>query len=158
MKLLNFENLTFKVNSLHQKSSESFSFFSLKNMNIGANFLLLTFFDNINFQITLFSQMMPSFDNSPLLQFSKFNNFIITVDFQPKTFLILYPSLENSTTCIAIFRNFGTGGQARLVRLGWAGQAGLSLIQLCSQGSFQLKHEKKGPLTTLIFHVEKTLG
>ena len=64
-KLLNFENwvngevsksakspnlLTFKVNFLYQKSSESFSFFfSLKNINLGAHLLLLTFFDNINF-------------------------------------------------------------------------------------------------------------
>ena len=44
------QNLTFKVNFLCQKSSESFSiFFSLKNTNLGAHFLLLTFFDNINF-------------------------------------------------------------------------------------------------------------
>ena len=43
-------NLTFKVNFLCQKSSESFSiFFSLKNTNLGAHFLLLTFFDKINF-------------------------------------------------------------------------------------------------------------
>ena len=64
-KLLNFENwvngevsivpkfgqnLTFKVNFLCQKLTESFSiFFSLKNINLGAHFLLLTFFDNINF-------------------------------------------------------------------------------------------------------------
>ena len=63
-KLLNFENwlngevsksakspnlLTFKVNFLYQKLSESFSiFFSLKNINLGAHFLLLTFFDNFN--------------------------------------------------------------------------------------------------------------
>ena len=31
------------------KSSESFWFFLLKNMNLGAHFLLLTFFDKINF-------------------------------------------------------------------------------------------------------------
>ena len=64
-KLLKFENwvseevsksakspnlLTFKVNFQHQKLSESFStFFSLKNINLGAHFLLLTFVDNINF-------------------------------------------------------------------------------------------------------------
>merc|ERR1719491_1503560 len=42
--------LNFKVNFLYQKLSESFSiFFSLKNINLGAHFLLLTFFDNINF-------------------------------------------------------------------------------------------------------------
>ena len=33
-------------------------FFSLMNINLGAHFLLLTFFDNINFSITLFSKMM----------------------------------------------------------------------------------------------------
>ena len=42
-----FQNLTFKVNFLCQKSSESFSiFFSLENTNLGAHNLLLTFFDN----------------------------------------------------------------------------------------------------------------
>ena len=32
---------------------------SLKNINFGAHLLLLTFFDNINFQITSFSKTMP---------------------------------------------------------------------------------------------------
>ena len=36
-------------------------FFSLKNTNLGAHFLLLIFFDNINFYIILFSEMMPNF-------------------------------------------------------------------------------------------------
>ena len=64
-KFLNFENWTngevsksakspnlptFKVNFLYQKLSESFSiFFSLKNINLGAHFLLLTFFVHVNF-------------------------------------------------------------------------------------------------------------
>ena len=64
-KLLNFQNwvngevsksakspnlLTFKVNFLCQKLSESFQiFFSLNNITLGAQFLLLTFFDNFNF-------------------------------------------------------------------------------------------------------------
>ena len=64
-KLLNFENwvsgevsksakspnlLTFKVNFVYQKLSESFSiFFSLKDINLGAHFLLLRFFDKIIF-------------------------------------------------------------------------------------------------------------
>ena len=39
--------LTFKVNFLCLKLSESFYFFSLKNMIVGAHFLLLTFFENI---------------------------------------------------------------------------------------------------------------
>ena len=43
-------NLTFKVNFLCQKSSESFSIlYPLMNINLGAHFLLLTFFDYINF-------------------------------------------------------------------------------------------------------------
>ena len=42
-------NLTFKVNFQSQKAPKSFSFFSLKNINLRAHFLLLTFFDNINF-------------------------------------------------------------------------------------------------------------
>ena len=41
---------TFKVNFLYHKLSESFSiFYSLKNINLGAHFLSLTFFDSINF-------------------------------------------------------------------------------------------------------------
>ena len=45
------QNLTFKVDFLCQKSSESFSIFFLllKNINLGAYFLLFTFFDNIHF-------------------------------------------------------------------------------------------------------------
>ena len=40
--------LTYKVNFLYQKLSESFSiFFSLKNINLRAHFLLLTFFGKI---------------------------------------------------------------------------------------------------------------
>ena len=43
------------------------------------------------------------FDTSPLHQFAKFNDFIwLQLVFSKKTFLILYPSLENSTTGIAI--------------------------------------------------------
>ena len=36
-------------------------FFSLKNIILGANFSLLTFFDNFNFYSTLFSKMMSNF-------------------------------------------------------------------------------------------------
>ena len=54
----NCKILTFKVNFLWQKLSESFqTFFSLNNINLGAHFLLLTFFDNFNFESTLFSKM-----------------------------------------------------------------------------------------------------
>ena len=57
----NCQLLTFKVNFPHQKSSESFSLFSLKNINLGAHFLLLTFFENFNFLSTLFTKIMPIF-------------------------------------------------------------------------------------------------
>ena len=48
------------------------------------------------------SQILALFDSSPLLQFSKFGNFIRLQFFSPNTFLILYPSLENSTTGISL--------------------------------------------------------
>ena len=52
-----------KSNFLSQKSSESFSiFFSLKNTNLGAHFLLLTLFDNINFSTTLLLKLGQIFD------------------------------------------------------------------------------------------------
>ena len=86
-KLLNFENwvsgevsksakspnlLTFKVNFLYQKLSESFSiFFSLKNINLGAHFLITSIF-----QLLYFLKWFPIFVTSPLTQFSKFNNFL----------------------------------------------------------------------------------
>ena len=53
--------LTFKVTFLWQKLSESLYLFSLKNMILGAHFLLLTFFENFNFQTTLFSKMTSNF-------------------------------------------------------------------------------------------------
>ena len=61
-KLLNFENWCQKMPKFDYQSQFSMSkiigiwvsptlshFFSLKNINLGAHFLLLTFFDNINF-------------------------------------------------------------------------------------------------------------
>ena len=54
---------TSKVNFLCQKSSESFSiFFSLKNTNLEAHFLLLAFFDKINFLTTLLLKLGQIFD------------------------------------------------------------------------------------------------
>ena len=48
---------------LCQKSSESFSiFFSLKNTNLGAHFLLLKLFDNINFSTPLLVKLGQIFD------------------------------------------------------------------------------------------------
>ena len=52
----NCKILTFKVNFLCQKLSESFQFFFISTyFNWGTHFLLLTFFDNFNFLSTLFS-------------------------------------------------------------------------------------------------------
>ena len=51
-------------------------FFSLKNTNLGAHFLLMTFFDKINFKIFLLRKWCPIFDSSPLIQNLKFNNFL----------------------------------------------------------------------------------
>ena len=46
-----------------KKLSESFSIsFSLKNINLGANFLLLAFFDKINFLTTLLLKLGQIFD------------------------------------------------------------------------------------------------
>ena len=50
----------------HQNVSDVF-FVEEKNMNLGAHFLLVTFFDKINFQITLFSKICPIFDSLPLI-------------------------------------------------------------------------------------------
>ena len=41
-------------------------FLSLKNTNLGVYFLLLTFFDNINFLFKLSSKMMPNFWQLPI--------------------------------------------------------------------------------------------
>ena len=61
----NCQFLTFKVNFPCQKLSKSFSiFFPLKNINLDAHFLLLTFFDNINFWITLLLKWCAIFDRS----------------------------------------------------------------------------------------------
>ena len=46
--------------------------------------------------------MSPIFDSLPLIENSKLNISFGYVDSYAKTFLILYPSLENSTTRIAI--------------------------------------------------------
>ena len=51
-------------------------FFLLKNTNLGAYFLLLTFFDSINFLVTLLLKWCPNSYCSPQHQLSKFNNFL----------------------------------------------------------------------------------
>ena len=75
----------------------------LKNINLVAHFLLLTFFDKINFQITLFPKMMPNFLHLPITPILKMQWFPLGMfESKAKIFLILYPPFENSTTRIAI--------------------------------------------------------
>jgi hypothetical protein len=60
------QNLTFKVNFLRQKLSESFWFyFSLKNMNLRAHFLFLK---TLLFKALYFLKWCPVFDSLPLRQ------------------------------------------------------------------------------------------
>ena len=62
-------------NKVVQKLSLKF-FFWLKNAILGANFLLLTFIDRINFWITLFSKIMPNFwqlVTTPILEIISFD-------------------------------------------------------------------------------------
>ena len=47
--------------SMSKNTRNFLNFFSLKNINLGAHFLLLTFFENFNFQCTLFTKIMPIF-------------------------------------------------------------------------------------------------
>ena len=60
----------FKVNFLCQKSYESFSIFFIKECQFRSTFsklLLLTLtFDSINFEIALFSKLMPNFWHLPI--------------------------------------------------------------------------------------------
>ena len=106
MKLLNFENwvngevsksakiwLSKSINYVKNYPNLSIFFFSLKNINSGAHFLLLTFFDitSIFKQLYVLSKMRPNFWHL---------NFLWA-----KIFLILYHPLENSTSRIAITKN-----------------------------------------------------
>ena len=60
------QNLTFEVNFLCQKSSESFLTFLLKNTNLGAHVMILTF---LQFWVILLLKWCPIFDSSQLHQF-----------------------------------------------------------------------------------------
>ena len=53
--------LTLKVNFLCQKSSESFQFFSLKNIKSGSQLILMKFFVYCHFWSTLFTKIGPKF-------------------------------------------------------------------------------------------------
>ena len=96
------QNSIFKVNFLYQKWSDSYSFFSLKNTNLEAHYLLLAFFDNINSKSLYFLKWCPIFDRSTLHQFSKLNNFLWVWWFLGKNLSNFVPPLENLTTPITM--------------------------------------------------------
>ena len=76
----------------------------MKNINLGARFLLLTFFDNIEIERLLFLKWCLFFDTSPLIQFSKFNNCLWVCWFLGKSLSNFIPPVENSKTRIAKLR------------------------------------------------------
>ena len=100
----NYWILSFGLMASCQKLFESFWFFFIEDKNLEAHFLLLIFFHIINFQITLFSKMMPNFLQVAIMYTNSQNSIISYryVDFKSKIFQILYPFLENSTNCITI--------------------------------------------------------
>ena len=83
---MKFSKMTLKVNFERQNLSESFQRkFSLKNIILEAYLLLLIFFENFNFQSTLFTKIMLIFV-SWILSFSKRyeNDFRVIFDQWPK--------------------------------------------------------------------------
>ena len=60
-KLLNFENWVNEKVSKNAKNVKNYPFFFIEDYQLRRTFLLLTFFDSINFLITLLSKMMPNF-------------------------------------------------------------------------------------------------
>ena len=84
------------------------SFFLLKNTNLGAQFLSLTFFDQIIFQNFSLLKWCPIFDSSPFIQNSKFNNFLWVYRVcwsLCKNLSNFVSPVENSKTRIAIVKH-----------------------------------------------------
>ena len=83
-------NLTFKVNFYSQKLYESFwFFFSLKNISLGAGFLLLTFFKNLKiFEPICFLKWGPIFDG-PCKHLWKSNQNFYFTNFFAKIYSLL---------------------------------------------------------------------
>ena len=99
------QNLTFKVNFLHQKSSESFRFFPLKDINLGTrlywHFLITSIFTSLHFL-----KWYSIFDSLPLHQFSKFNNFLWVCWFLGKYFVPHSWKLDShNRKCTELTRN-----------------------------------------------------
>ena len=68
-------------------------FFSLKNINFVAHFLLLTFFDNINFWITLLLKWCAIFDRSPYVIW-----FFLLKCFRIKVCMFLHKQFQPNVT------------------------------------------------------------
>ena len=68
------QNLTFKVNFLRQKSSESFSIFFIEEYQFRSAFFVIDIFWHIFF---LLLEWCPIFDSMSLIQNSKFNDFLL---------------------------------------------------------------------------------
>ena len=88
-----------------QFSMSKIIFFFIEEYQFRSTFLLLTFFDKINFYIPLLLKWCPIFDSSPLIQNSKFNNFLWVCWCLCKNLSNLIPPLENYTTRTAIMCN-----------------------------------------------------
>ena len=97
--LVEWEGFKKCQNLLCQKLSKSFSFFFHWRIPILKHIFCFWYF-----LITLLLKWYPIFDSSPLHKFSKFNNFLWACWFLDKFFLILYPLLKKSTTCITIIK------------------------------------------------------
>ena len=66
---------TFKVNFQHQKSKEYFwIIFSVKNIRLGDQLLKVKYFENFDFQSTLFSKNVPNFCQLHVHNFSRFDD------------------------------------------------------------------------------------
>jgi hypothetical protein len=68
------------------------------------------------YKIDFESQILALFDTSPVQKFAKSKDFIATI------FLILYPSLENSTTGIAILYGVENRRLALYKKFNWCGK------------------------------------
>ena len=94
----------------HFSNEKNQEFILSKNVNNKKYAVKLVFFNEkkmrkiqMIFDIGFESQILALFDSSPLIQNSKFNNFVWgMLILRQKIFLILYPPIENFTARIAI--------------------------------------------------------
>ena len=98
-------------------------FFFIEDYEFRSTFFYWHFLKTSIFKSLYYLKWCPIFDSSPLFQFSKFNNFIwLQLIFSQKPFYF-YPSLENSTTGIAIVVEFECPT--------WKSYLELTLLHIC---------------------------